>query len=191
MLAIAAIWFLVFLPSVVKRDQDKSERRDEIQKVKAISTAHLGKQARMALAVKRGRSLFATAVGFSFVVGVFSTLDFFATGNNLWLVIGSLATAGLSGFLAVNQHNKYKSLLSQVAVREVPLATPAAEVIRRPQADLTDNSFTPEQVPSQVSLKTGAIEVVTFAEVVPISAAEPSSNIDSIEEILRRRRHVG
>lgn len=51
------------------------------------------------------------------------------------------------------------------------------------------NSFQPSEIPNQGYLKTGAIEIVELADVVSIEKEKPE--IDSIDEILRRRRHVG
>jgi hypothetical protein len=50
-------------------------------------------------------------------------------------------------------------------------------------------SFQPSVVPNQAFLRTGAIEIVELADVIPIEKDKPE--IDSIDEILRRRRHVG
>ena len=53
------------------------------------------------------------------------------------------------------------------------------------------NAFSPKEVPSQNFLRTGAIEVVQLADVIAINEAKPASEIDSLDEILRRRRHLG
>lgn len=53
------------------------------------------------------------------------------------------------------------------------------------------NTFQPSDIPSQNFLRTGAIEIVELAEVVSIEKEKPATEIDSIDEILRRRRHVG
>jgi hypothetical protein len=59
------------------------------------------------------------------------------------------------------------------------------------EASEPTNSFKPSDVPSQNFLRTGAIEIVELAEVVSIETEKPETQIDSIDEILRRRRHVG
>ena len=57
------------------------------------------------------------------------------------------------------------------------------------KANEDSNTFQPSVVPNQGYLKTGAIEIVELADVVSIEKEKPE--IDSIDEILRRRRHVG
>ncbi|MEO0313138.1 MAG: hypothetical protein RL140_368 [Actinomycetota bacterium] len=191
MVVIAAIWFLVFLPSFMKRDELKVQERVQLERGREIAKSHLGEKATRAIAVKRGRATFATVSSVGAIFTIFATLDFVATGRSLVSGLVALAATVLSVAATVSLNKKYKALLASATVRQVPLSTPVAPVIKR--ADLTqkNNDFKPVEVPGQTYLKTGAIEIVELAEVVEISAEPEAPKIDSIDEIMRRRRHVG
>lgn len=191
MVVIAAIWFLVFLPSFMKRDEQKIIQREQLERGKEIAKTHLGEQATQAIAVKRGRATFATVAVVGAVFSVFATLDFFATGRSLvsGLVALSVTVMGLLLTFALNR--KYQELLTSVAVRQVPLSMPIAPVIKRANLNEKNNDFTPIEIPGQAYLKTGAIEIVDLADVVELSEVEASPKIESIDEIMRRRRQVG
>jgi hypothetical protein len=79
---------------------------------------------------------------------------------------------------SIRRSEQPKQTRSEVAVTETP-----------DQAVVDSNSFKPSEVPNQAYLKTGAIEIVELADVVSID--KEKTEIDSIDEILRRRRHVG
>lgn len=191
MVVIAAIWFLVFLPSFMKRDEQKIIQREQLERGKEIAKTHLGEQATQAIAVKRGRATFATVAVVGAVFSVFATLDFFATGRSLvsGLVALSVTVMGLLLTFALNR--KYQELLTSVAVRQVPLSMPIAPVIKRANLNEKNNDFTPIEIPGQAYLKTGAIEIVELADLVELSEVEASPKIESIDEIMRRRRQVG
>ena len=191
MVVIAAIWFLVFLPSFMKRDERKGEVREKIELGKVITKTHLGEQASQAIAVKRGRATFSTVAVVGAVVSVFAGLDFAATGRSLVSGLLALSATALGSVLAISLNRKYKELLTSVATRQVPLTTPVAPVIKRANLNEITNDFTPAEIPDQAYLKTGAIEIVELAEVVEISAEEETPKVESIDEIMRRRRHVG
>ena len=191
MVVIAAIWFLVFLPSFVKRDERKVEEREKIERGKEITKTHLGEQATQAIAVKRGRATFATVAVVGAVFTVFAGLDFAATGRSLVSGLVALAATALGSVLAISLNRKYKELLTSVATRQVPLATPVAPVIKRANLEEKTNDFKPAEIPDQAYLKTGAIEIVELAEVVELIDEKESPKVESIDEIMRRRRHVG
>jgi hypothetical protein len=191
MVVIAAIWFLVFLPSFVKRDERKVEQRAQLERGKEISQTHLGEQATQAIAVKRGRATFATVAIVGAVFTVFAGLDFAATGRSLISGSIALAATALGSVLAISLNRKYKELLTSVATRQVPLTAPVAPVIKRANLNEKTNDFKPVELPDQAYLKTGAIEIVDLADIVEISDEKQVPKIESIDEIMRRRRHVG
>ncbi|MEY2737586.1 MAG: hypothetical protein RL683_704 [Actinomycetota bacterium] len=191
MVVIAAIWFLVFLPSFVKRDERKVEEREKIERGKEITKTHLGEQATQAIAVKRGRATFATVAAVGAVFTVFSGLDFAATGRSLVSGLVALSATAVASVLAISLNRKYKVLLTSVATRQVPLTSPVAPVIKRANLTEKTNDFKPAEIPDQAYLKTGAIEIVELAEVVEISGDKETPKVESIDEIMRRRRHVG
>ena len=125
------------------------------------------------------------------IFSVFAGLDFAATGRSLVSGLLALSATALGSVLAISLNRKYKELLTSVATRQVPLTTPVAPVIKRANLNEITNDFTPAEIPDQAYLKTGAIEIVELAEVVEISAEEETPKVESIDEIMRRRRHVG
>ena len=192
MAVIAAIWFLVFLPSFMKRDESKVQKREQAESAKESVKSHLGSQATAAIAVKRGRATFATLAAVAAVFTVFATLDFLATGRSLVSGLASLTVTILGTVLSLSLNRKYKNLLATVATRKVPLSAPVvAPVIKRSNLNEKNNDFKPVEIPDQAYLKTGAIEVVELAEVVELSEEKAETKIESIDEIMRRRRHVG
>lgn len=191
MVVIAAIWFLVFLPSFMKRDEQKIIQREQLERGKEIAKTHLGEQATQAIAVKRGRATFATVAVVGAVFSVFATLDFFATGRSLVSGLVALSVTVMGLLLTFSLNRKYQELLTSVAVRQVPLSMPIAPVIKRAKLNEKNNDFTPIEIPGQAYLKTGAIEIVELADVVELSEVEASPKIESIDEIMRRRRQVG
>lgn len=191
MVVIAAIWFLVFLPSFMKRDEQKIIQREQLERGKEIAKTHLGEQATQAIAVKRGRATFATVAVVGAVFSVFATLDFFATGRSLVSGLVALSVTVMGLLLTFSLNRKYQELLTSVAVRQVPLSMPIAPVIKRANLNEKNNDFTPIEIPGQAYLKTGAIEIVELADVVELSEVEASPKIESIDEIMRRRRQVG
>jgi hypothetical protein len=191
MVVIAAIWFLVFLPSFVKRDERKVEERERFERGKEIAKTHLGEQATQAISVKRGRATFATVAVVGAVFTVFAALDFAATGRSLVTGLVAFVATALGSALALSLNRKYKELLTSVAPRQIPLTAPVAPVIQRANLEEKTNDFKPAEIPAQAYLKTGAIEIVELAEVVELSDAKETPKVESIDEIMRRRRHVG
>jgi hypothetical protein len=191
MVVIAAIWFLVFLPSFVKRDERKVEERERFERGKEIAKTHLGEQATQAISVKRGRATFATVAVVGAVFTVFAALDFAATGRSLVTGLVAFVATALGSALALSLNRKYKELLTSVAPRQIPLTAPVAPVIKRANLEEKTNDFKPAEIPAQAYLKTGAIEIVELAEVVELSDAKETPKVESIDEIMRRRRHVG
>lgn len=77
------------------------------------------------------------------------------------------------------------------SIRKVNQKTKTQVSVTETDVKIADdaNTFQPSVVPNQAYLKTGAIEIVELADVVSIEKGK--SEIDNIDEILRRRRHVG
>jgi type II secretory pathway component PulM len=189
-LAIAAIWFLVFLPSLVKSDRVKLVAAEKVQTSKEFSTSTLSETAKLALAARRGRTLMATIASVSFVVAGLSVLEVVASGSALPLAIGSTVTTALFTWLTVNAHRKYVSVLAGTVRRAVPVSTPTKRVM--PDVEIRDTkTWQPGELPKQSYLQTGAIEIVELADVVSIENEKHQEEIADIDEILRRRRHVG
>ena len=186
-LAIAAIWFLVFLPSFVKGEQSKSVEREVPQE---SSVPRLSEAAKQALRARRTRTISATFAVVAFVVSGLAVLEVVVAANGLPLAIGSVVTTGISTWLTVRSHRKYVGLLSGSPRRVVPVNAPIRRSI--PEVNPTDlKTWQPDSLPKQSYLQTGAIEIVELAEVVSIEKEIPAKESANIDEILRRRRHVG
>jgi hypothetical protein len=186
-LAIAAIWFLVFLPSFVKGEKIRVETES---KPKVSTTNRLGEKAQRALSARRTRTIFATLTTAAFVVAGLSFLEVATNGTGLPLAIGSIAGTGLFAWLTLRANRNYRALLSGATKRTIPI-TPMAPTKSASLETSEEKTWQPEELPKQSFLQTGAIEIVELAEVTELSKKENVEEDLKIDEILRRRRHVG
>lgn len=186
-LAIAAIWFLVFLPSFVKGDKLREFEEPESN---ANLENRLGQKAQRALRARRGRSILATLAVAAFVISGLSFLEVANSGTGLPLALGSTAaTIGFS-WLTLRAHRSYRALLSGATKRTIPI-TPMAPTKRASLEATEEKSWIPGELPKQSFLQTGAIEIVELAEIAELPKKDVVEEDLSIDEILRRRRHVG
>ena len=189
-LAIAAIWFLVFLPSFVKSDRVRPISSEKVSASKEIPDSQLSDSAKQALSARRGRTLMATVASASFVVSGLSVLEVVASGSALPLAIGAALSTASFTWLTVKAHRKYVALLSGTVRRAVPVSSPTKRAILD-VASVDTKTWKPDELPKQSYLQTGAIEVVELAEVISIENEKQQEELSNIDEILRRRRHVG
>lgn len=180
--AIAAIWFLVFLPSFIKGDSLKTK----VVEAPVAMQPKLDDRTRQVLKFRRNRATFALVTTGAFVVSGFSALEFATSGQGLFVLVASLLVTAVGGFATVKANTNYREQLAGSVRRSVPLVS-SKPTPRRDLTEVLDNSWTPSELPKQSFLQTGAIEVVDLAEVVEI----PKQEIDNIDEILRRRRSIG
>jgi hypothetical protein len=186
-LAIAAIWFLVFLPSFVKGDQSK---RVEPETPQESIVPKLSDGAKQALRARRARTIAATFASVSFLLSGLAVVEVVVAANGLPLAVGSVIATVISAWVAVRAHRKYIALLSGSPRRVVPVNAPTKRSI--PEVNETElKTWQPGELPKQSYLQTGAIEIVELAEVVSIDSEKSVNEIANIDEILRRRRHVG
>jgi hypothetical protein len=176
--AIAAIWFLVFLPSFIKGD--KNVVREEIE------TPRIDERSIKLIRARRGRAIFATFAAAAFVLAGLSILQLISSGQGVAIAAGSVAVTLVATFLTIRAHRNYQEFLAGSVKRTIPL-TSSKPTARRNLEETLSRSWNPEALPQQNFLKTGAIEIVELAEVVEIEPAK----IDNIDDILRRRRHIG
>lgn len=187
-LAIAAIWFLVFLPSFVKGDRLREVRTTA--EVRETKTDRLGEKAVRALNARRIRAIFATLATAAFVVTGLAFLEVATNGTGLPLAIGSFITTAGTSWLTLRAHRTYRSLLSGATKRSVPI-TPMEPTKRKTLDQPAPRTWLPEELPKQSFLQTGAIEIVELAEVSELPTKSASVDELKIDEILNRRRHVG
>ena len=189
-LVVGALWFLVLLPSFINGDRSKPTTAIPEASIRETVETKLGPKAAKALKAKRARNYSGATAVIALVVAGLSWADFATTSNSLPLAIfGSLF--GLA-FIAISirSHRQFGSLSQDSVKRGLSITLTNNKIVEEPGSDIT-NSWKPDEIPNQKFLRTGAIEIVELAEVVSIEDAKPKSEIDSIDEILRRRRHIG
>ena len=187
-LAVAAIWFLVFLPSFVKGDASKAESKPQRVKVETEVATQLSERAQMALRARRGRAILAILTATSFVVAGLASLATIADGSGLVVALASGVSTAVFAWLTARSNRNYRELLTGAVRKTIPLTAPKATRVKVEQTE-NNNGFQPTEVPKQTYLQTGAIEIVELAEVVSLEPKEVP--IESIDEILRRRRNIG
>lgn len=184
--AIGAIWFLVFLPSFIRGDKNQAEETNKVSAPRVEN--NLGTRALKALKAKRARTISATLAAISFVVAGLSILELATTGAGLPLSIGSVAVFALFTWLTVRNNRKYGEIISNTSSRNISYSAP---LTKKSLPEQNENTWQPDTIPNQNFLRTGAIEVVELADVVSLEEQKTSTEISNIDEILRRRRHVG
>ena len=218
--ALAAVWFLMFLPSWMSRSSEREKSREELAVVRqhqAEALARLSssnqqraaKYANRALLIKRGTLVFGVPA-----IAVMSwTLAILTTNPEvlIWTVASALvATAAI----LVNRiaHNAYLgaldsslSIRSRAAQRRANVALPdrnQKSTETEKTADARDpRAWSAPGLPRPLYKGSdGAIEQVKFAEVVEIKSAgadEAESETEqflagaALDEILKRRRANG
>jgi hypothetical protein len=189
-LVVGALWFLVLLPSFINGEKSKPAFETPERSIRKSVEAKLGVKATKALKAKRSRNYSAVATLIAFGVSALSWADFAATTGSLTPAIVScvigLALTGLS----IRSHRQYVLLSEGSLKREIPInfTTSKTDDVDLPE---NRNAWNPDEIPNQKFLRTGSIEIVELAEVVSFDEVKTKSEIDSIDEILRRRRHIG
>ena len=218
--ALAAVWFLMFLPSWMSRTSEREKSRDELAVAKqnqAEALARLSNSEQQRVANSASRALLIKRVALFVAVPAIAvmswTLAILAT--NPEVLIWTIASAGVATVaILLNRiaNTAYLSALdssrvirSRAAQRRANVALPD----RAKQAS-TSEKLNEERAPRAWSApglprplykgSDGAIEQVTFAEVVEIkSASTDEAAVEAeqflagaaLDEILKRRRANG
>ena len=189
-LVVGALWFLVLLPSFINNDRSKPEDERPEFSIRETVEAKLGVKATKALKAKRARNFAGAIAVIALLIAGLSWAEFAATANSLIVaIVASVSAIALSG-LAVRSHRQFAHLSEGSVKRDLPITLTNNKIAEESQASNV-NAWKPDEVPNQKFLRTGAIEIVALADVVSIEDVKPKSDIDSIDEILRRRRHIG
>lgn len=186
----AAIWFLVFLPSFIKADSNNVSRQKVETKSRELMSSKLGEKASRAIRARKGRAVLGTLSLVALSVAVLSILEFASVGTGLSLALGAATSFIVFVSLTIRNHRKYQTLVQEAVRRKITYARPTLDE-KSEKAESDSTSWQPEEVPKQAFLKTGAIDIVTMAEVVEIEPRTESSEVESLDEIMRRRRHIG
>ena len=189
-LVVGALWFLVLLPSFINNDRSKSESVRPAVSVRETVEAKLGAKATKALKSKRARNFAGVAAVIALSIAGLSWADFATTSQSLILAISASVFALVLAGLSVRSHRQFARFSEGSLKRDLPITLTNNKIAEEPAVE-TVAGWKPDEVPNQKFLRTGAIEIVELAEVVSIEDAKPKSDIDSIDEILKRRRHIG
>jgi hypothetical protein len=185
---VGALWFLVLLPSFIRGDHGKEY--EEKPSVRETVATKLGEQATKALRAKRARNITAGLAGVSALIASLAFVEFATRGSALVMaVVASVSTLGLA-VLAIRNNKSYRNLISGSVKRDLPITLTNNKAVTE-SGSVDSKTFHPGAVPNQNFLRTGAIEIVELAEVHSIEDSKPKTEIDNLDEILRRRRHVG
>ena len=187
MVAILAVWFLVFLPSFTKRDRVRDAEDKVAQAILDRETSRLSEKAKSALVAKRSRLVWILLSLATFLVATLSVIELLSNGSGLVTTLLSAIGFVISIAFTVRSNFRYRNLVLGATSRHVPIQSAAT----KPEvAKLRTNTFIPSEIPSQKFLETGQIQIVELAEVHEIENTKPK-NIESIDEIMRRRRQIG
>lgn len=187
-LVVGALWFLVLLPSFIRGDHAKEY--EETPSVSETVATKLGEQATKALRAKRARNITAGLAAVAALIGSLAWAEFATRGSAVVMAVAaSVSTFGLT-VLAIRSNKSFRNLSSGSVNRDLPITLTNNKA--RSESELVDSkTFEPGKVPNQNFLRTGAIEIVELADVVSLEESKPKTEIDDLDEILRRRRHVG
>lgn len=189
-LVVGALWFLVLLPSFIRGDQAKQLEPESKPSIRDSVAEKLGPQAASALRVKRTRNFTAALALVAVLVSALSWVEFFTSGTSLVLsIVSAISSVGLA-ILAIRNQSNFRNLSANSLKRDLPITLTNSKTIEESESK-NENSFEPGLVPNQNFLRTGSIEIVELAEVISMDDAKPESEIGSLDEILRRRRHFG
>ena len=187
LVAFAAVWFIVFLPSVGKRSRDKDEtaraRREERERLTANASPVISAKVGRAKTTNR---VFLTAT----VLAIVATLVAVFQGSTLGAIVGVSAVAVFAVLSRVAK-SRISRTLETGSRRRAKMPTGLTGSSTETEAELEfveDNSWSPNALPQQAyQSKLGTLETPNLADVVNI---EFPGELDSetLDEILRRRR---
>jgi hypothetical protein len=186
----AAIWFLVFLPSFIKADSNNFAREKVETNSRDLLSSKLGEKASRAIRARKGRAVLGTLSVGALVVATLSILEFATVGTGLSLAVGAAVSCIVFVSLTIRNHRKYQTLVQDAVHRKITYTRPSLEV-QAQKMESNSSRWQPVEVPKQAFLKTGAIDIVDLAEVVEMEPRAETSEVESLDEILRRRRHIG
>ena len=187
LVALAVVWFIVFLPSVSKRNQDKDEfardRRVRRDRLTAQASPSIASQVKRANAAKVAFAAAAALAAIASIVALF-------LGSAFWPVAGVSAVA-IFAFLSRLSALRASRAVSNSANRRTKIGSGLdAQLIGEGEEPelIDDRSWRPTEVPGQTyQAQLGTLENPTLADVVNIESAKDFDS-ETLDEILRRRR---
>ena len=187
LVALAAVWFIVFLPSLGKRNRDKDdvsrerrERREQLSVNASAETSGLVSKA------KKAQRVFLVLAAISVIATIVSVFQ----GSTLGAGVGAAVAAGFVLLSRIASARASKAIGSASARRnKIPTGIVGSKIEFEEEQELFDDrSWAPTELPEQAyRSRIGTLENPTLADVVQI---EFPGELDSktLDEILRRRR---
>lgn len=218
--ALAAVWFLMFLPSWMSRTSEREKSRDEVAVAKQIhaeAVARLSISDQQRVANSAGRALLIKRVTLFVALPAIAVLSWSLAilATNPEVLIWSIASAGVATVaILLNRiaNTAYLGALdssrvirSRAAQRRANVALPErtaqASASQKLNEERDPRAWSAPSLPRPLYKGSdGAIEQVTFAEVVEIKpAATDETAVETeqflagaaLDEILKRRRANG
>jgi hypothetical protein len=187
LVALAAVWFIVFLPSMNKRKNDKDEvareRQERRNKLAAAASPLLAKQVSTAKLLK---GIFIGAAGVSVAGAIVAVFQGSTLGAGIG--VGAVSVFVIASRLA---NLRASNALAAGSRRRNKIAPGLAGALGDRAEELNwveDNTWRPNELPEQAyRAKVGTLENPTLADVVNIEFPGELAS-ETLDEILRRRR---
>jgi hypothetical protein len=187
LVALAAVWFIVFLPSVGKKNRDKDDasrdRRERRQKLTANSSPQIASRVAKANNAKR---VLLTAAG----VAAVATFVAVFQGSILGAGIGLAAVVSFAVVARIASLRANSAIVSGARRRGKLPAGIVGEKVETYEDEefFDDRAWRPNELPEQAyKAQVGTLENPTLADVVNIEFPRELDS-ETLDEILRRRR---
>ena len=187
LVALAAVWFIVFLPSVGKKNRDKDDasrdRRERRQKLTANSSPQIASRVAKANNTKRVLLIAAGVAAVATFVAVFQ-------GSILGAGIGLVAVVSFAVVARVASLRANNAIVSGARRRGKLPAGIVGEKVETYEDEefFDDRAWRPSELPEQAyKAQVGTLENPTLADVVNIEFPRELDS-ETLDEILRRRR---
>jgi hypothetical protein len=187
LVALAAVWFIVFMPTVGKRNSGKNDaarnRRQSREKVAIGSSPELAKRASRAKVAQFGLAAMAAGSATVAIVSVFQGQSIWASAAvvfaGVFVVLTRLVSTQASR--AVLRDSNRRTKIGNGLSNEISEKAEEFEVSE-------DKTWSPNQLPAQAyRSQVGTLENPTLADVVNIEFPGELAT-ETLDEILRRRR---
>ena len=187
LVALAAVWFIVFLPSVGKKNRDKDEaskgRRERREKLTVNSSPAIANSVARANLFKRSLLVAAGLAAIATFVFVFQ-------GSTLGAAIG-VGTVAIFAVLSRVASTRASRAISAGSKRrnKIPTGIVGEKVESIDDEEFFDDrAWRPSELPEQAyRVQVGTLETPTLADVVKIEFPRELDS-ETLDEILRRRR---
>jgi hypothetical protein len=203
LLALAAVWFVVFIPSWTTRSNEKDSQRSRVRQIKqSLKAKKVDGRATEKVTVQSSRLLAIRSILLTIFVASVAVLTWTVStwSNELltYVVAGSSVATAFASLAAVRSVNlRYRAKLVQArTLRKTKRIDPS---LFNPNKDAeisvaeSKTGWTAARVPSQLYRGSeGTLIEQNFAEVVELpTAKQPILDSETLDEILRRRRSNG